>query len=340
MREILQGLAGNRELKEMLAPAILSEPPGLSHAYIVEGPEGSGRRTFAAETAASLVCENRGTASQPLPCRRCPTCRKIFSGIHPDFTSVSAGEGRQTIGVDSVRALRDDVCIRPVELDYKFIVIEEADRMTAQAQNALLLTLEEPPSYAVFFLTCQSSGALLETVVSRSQTLRMRPLDRDELSELIRSISPAAAALSKKDPDRFEEIIEESGGYAGAALKLLSAGPKDGEAAETAERFISLASDAAHPAEAALCLLKGTPNRDAASALFSEILARAEELLRAKAGVLPAPGEDGPAAAFSTRRLAAICDAASSAISDLQRSRNVRLTVMKFLNETTGTRGV
>ncbi len=333
MREILPGLAGNAGIKEILSPKIAAEPPEVSHAYIIEGAPGSGRTTLAVEAAAALVCERRSDRSSPLPCRSCPVCRRIFKGIHPDVIRVAPDEGKRSLGIDAVRTLREEVFIRPVELDYKFVIISDADKMTVQAQNALLLTLEEPPSYTLFFLIVQSARALLETVVSRSQTLRTSPLTDAELEKLLTEKFPEAKLASQNDPAGFRAAIETSGGYAGAALEALSekkAGPEE----EDAERFIELAADPAKSADAALILIRyASKKREELLPVIAGIQRRAAELLAAKAGAAPEPDDDSPAASYSMRRLYALCNAATEALAALQASRNARLTVSSMLKK-------
>ncbi len=336
MRDFLPGLAGNRELKQTISAAVLRDPPGLSHAYIVEGRPGSGRRTLALGIAAALVCRKRGDPDSPLPCGVCPVCRRIAAGIHPDVQTVGTdeGRGRQSVGVEAVRTLREDIFIRPVELDYRIVIINPADRMTAQAQNALLLTLEEPPSYAIFFLICEDSRDLLETVVSRSQTLRTAPLSRDELEQTLLSRFPEAREARQSRKDRFEAALDASEGYVGAALEALAGDEKDRGASGTAAKFISLAADAAHPSRAALCLIKGAGNsRENATEILREIISLAEELLAARTGNAPPPPEDSPEAKLGTGRLARILTAASGAVAELQQNRNVRLTLLCFIEQ-------
>ncbi|MBO7376679.1 MAG: hypothetical protein J6V01_06195 [Clostridia bacterium] len=334
MREFLPELAGNRELKETISAAVLRDPPGLSHAYIIEGRPGSGRRTLALGIASALVCRKRGDPGSPLPCGVCPVCRRIAAGIHPDVQTVGTDEGRQSVGVEAVRTLREDIFIRPVELDYRIVILNPADRMTAQAQNALLLTLEEPPSYAIFFLICEDSRDLLETVVSRSQTLRTAPLGRDELEQTLLSRFPEARDAKQSRKERFESALDASDGYVGAALEALAGDEKDWGASGTAAKFISLAADAAHPSRAALCLYKGAGNsRDAATGILREIISLAEELLAARTGNAPPPEEDSPEAKLGTGRLARILTAASGAVAELQQNRNVRLTLLCFIEK-------
>ena len=214
-------IAGNRQLLDRLGREILSE--SLPHAHIIEGEEGSGRRSIALAAAAALSCTDRN--SEQLPCGKCSACRKIFGGLTPDVIRLTTGRDKQSIGVDEARFIRSDIVTLPNDFDYKVYIIENADKMTPQAQNALLLTLEEPPKYAYFFLICRSASAMLETVRSRAPVLRTRPLDDRELADYIITNNKQAEALSQSSPEEFAELIRSSSGCIGQALRLLD--PKE-----------------------------------------------------------------------------------------------------------------
>ena len=127
----LTRLAGNAPLKRQLE--LETARRGLSHAYILSGPAGSGKRTLAGLLAAALVCDRRGGA---LPCLSCAGCRKAEGGIHPDIVRV--GDDGKDISVAQVRALRADAYIRPNEAERKVYILENAQTMNASAQNAML----------------------------------------------------------------------------------------------------------------------------------------------------------------------------------------------------------
>ena len=139
-------LAGNERLKQQLSQR--EEGRGLSHAYLIAGPKGSGRHTLAKELAAALVCT--APAGQR-PCHKCPPCKKVLAGVHPDVNFISGGGEGKPIAVDQVRALRADAYVRPNEGQRKVYVLEGADQMNASAQNAMLKLLEEGPVDQVFF---------------------------------------------------------------------------------------------------------------------------------------------------------------------------------------------
>ena len=122
-------LIGSDELRARLAGDVLEGT--LSHAYILEGARGSGKRTLSQAIAAALACERRD--ARALPCTECPACRKVLEGKSPDVIRVARQKDKASIGVDDVRYLRSDVLIPPNDLENKIYIIEQADLMTEQA---------------------------------------------------------------------------------------------------------------------------------------------------------------------------------------------------------------
>ena len=165
----LSPLNGNERLKDQLSRQ--ERGRGLSHAYIISGPTGSGRHTLARQLAAAMLCTGRGEK----PCGRCGPCQKVLKGMHPDVSAVTGPEEGKPITVDQVRALRADAYIRPNEGERKVYLLEGADRMNASAQNAMLKLLEEGPPYAAFLLIAGNAGGLLQTVRSRCEELALTP---------------------------------------------------------------------------------------------------------------------------------------------------------------------
>ena len=163
----LSTLAGNEKIKGQLS--LQERRRGLSHAYIISGPAGSGRHTLARLLAAAMLC----TAQGERPCGQCAPCLKVAKGIHPDLSVVTGLEEGKPITVDQVRALRADAYIRPNEGERKVYLLERADRMNSSAQNAMLKLLEEGPRYAAFLLVADNPGGLLETVRSRCEELAL-----------------------------------------------------------------------------------------------------------------------------------------------------------------------
>ncbi len=183
MGEGLQTLIGNDEQKERLLSA--ARAGTLAHAFLLCGPEGSGRHTFAREIAAALNCASRTDSTRSLPCRTCSACRRIASGQFPDIFVLRREEDKLSIGVDEVRAMREDMFLSPTEADGKVYIIEHAESLTIQAQNALLKVLEEPPRRVTVFLLTDALSPILTTVKSRTQILRMQHLSDEVMREAI-----------------------------------------------------------------------------------------------------------------------------------------------------------
>ncbi|MCM1100946.1 MAG: DNA polymerase III subunit delta' [Acetatifactor muris] len=163
-------IIGQEQIKEHLMNALSAGK--ISHAYIINGEKSSGKEFIAKVFAMALQCEKDGTE----PCQECHSCKQALSGNQPDIIRVSH-EKPNTISVDDIRAqINNDVAIKPYSSPYKIYIVNEAEKMTPQAQNALLKTLEEPPAYAVILLLTSNADELLPTILSRCVVLNMRPV--------------------------------------------------------------------------------------------------------------------------------------------------------------------
>ncbi len=210
-------IKGNENLKKRLSTDILNNK--TSHAYILSGVKGSGKSTIALMFAAALECENKGVDGHALPCLECPSCKKILRGFSPDIYTIE--KSGASVKIDQIRDLSKNVKFLPNELEHKFYIIKDAHTMTAEAQNAFLLTLEEPPSYVVFFLLCESEEKLLETVKSRAPILRTEPLNVDAIKEHLLNNSEEAARLYEESSAEFGAILSIANGSIGRALELI-----------------------------------------------------------------------------------------------------------------------
>ena len=169
-----QDIIGQEQICEHLQTALKLQK--VSHAYIINGERNSGKKFIAQIFAMALQCTGEGEK----PCQVCRSCRQALSENHPDIIWVTH-EKPNSIGVEDIRTqVNNDIGIKPYQGPYKVYLMEEAEKMTVQAQNALLKTLEEPPEYGVIILMTSSLEALLPTIQSRCVLLNMRPV-RDEL---------------------------------------------------------------------------------------------------------------------------------------------------------------
>lgn len=195
----LTSLAGNRALKAQLIPRLSGG--NLGHALILSGPAGSGKHVLAAILSRAMVCDREGTK----PCGSCPACRKALAGIHPDIITVRHLPDKKAINVDQVRQMRADAHIRPNEAPRKVYILEEADLMQEEGQNAMLKLLEEGPAYAAFLLIAENPGGLLTTVRSRCETLSLILDDEDvaqgdpELIQLANTVSDLWLAGNERE---------------------------------------------------------------------------------------------------------------------------------------------
>ena len=164
------GVVGHEEIISHLQNAIRLGK--VSHAYIFGGEHGSGKKMLATLFAMTLQCQEHGIE----PCTKCPSCKKALNRNHPDIISITH-EKPNSIGIDEIREqLINDVGIKPYESPYKIYLVNEADKLTLQAQNALLKTIEEPPAYAVILLLADNPDALLPTITSRCVILSLKPV--------------------------------------------------------------------------------------------------------------------------------------------------------------------
>lgn len=167
-------IIGQEQLKEHLQNAISMNK--VSHAYIINGERSSGKEFVAKIFAMTLQCEKQGTE----PCGECHSCKQAMSQNHPDIIFVSH-EKPNTIGVEDIRnQINNDIGIKPYSGPRKIYIMNEGEKMTVQAQNALLKTLEEPPGYAVILILTANVDAFLPTILSRCVVLNMKPV-ADEL---------------------------------------------------------------------------------------------------------------------------------------------------------------
>ena len=163
-------VVGHKDILKYISSAV--ENNRVSHAYILNGERGSGKRMLANLFATTLLCESGNSE----PCGKCHSCRQAESGNHPDIIRVTH-EKPNSISVDDIRTqVNNTVDIKPYQGPYKVYIIHQADLMTPQAQNAILKTIEEPPAYAVVMLLADNPDALLPTISSRCVQLNLKPV--------------------------------------------------------------------------------------------------------------------------------------------------------------------
>lgn len=172
-------ILGHEQIIAHLQNAI--EEDKVSHAYIFNGPEASGKMMLAEAFAMALQCEGEGKR----PCLECRSCRQSADHNQPDIIYVSH-EKPNTIGVDDIRTqINNDIDIKPYSSRYKVYIVDEAQKMNQQAQNALLKTIEEPPAYAIILLLTTNADSFLQTILSRCITLNLKAVKEDKIKEYL-----------------------------------------------------------------------------------------------------------------------------------------------------------
>ena len=264
MSERFSSLYANERLKSYLSGAI--DHAALSHAYLIEGTEGSGRHTVASIIAKALVCTGNGEK----PCGNCLACRKVELGEHPDVKTFSLPKDRKTFGVETVRTIRDDALLVPSESDKQVFLLENAEAMTLAAQNALLKVLEEPPASVTFLLLTDRASALIPTILSRVAVLHTERLSPKQLDAFLTAREPKAEAMKSTAPKDYEALLRLSDGSAGRALTLIGSKKEGQEAKEftAAAHVIELLAGGTHP-ELTLFLNGAAQTRESLSRLCS-----------------------------------------------------------------------
>lgn len=218
-------LYGNDRQKAYFAARIAEGK--CSHAYILEAPTGGGKKTFARRIAASLAAASNIDEKEK-------KCRRIMEGTSPDVMLLSREESKKTIGVDAVRDFMATVYLTPSELNFKMYIFDEADRITPQAQNALLKIIEEPPAGVYLILLCENSLSQLATVRSRAQKIALQVFTEAELVSYARQVSLDGAS----DAEKLGFAARMAGGTIGGLRAMLVGGETEFAAYSAAKSVI------------------------------------------------------------------------------------------------------
>lgn len=202
-------IVGHEQIIEHLKTAI--EMGKVSHAYILNGPDLSGKMMIAEAFARALLCEKQ----DPDGCGECRSCTQSDDRNNPDIIYVKHDKPN-TISVDDIRTqLNNDIVIKPYSNQYKIYIVDEAEKMNQQAQNALLKTIEEPPAYAVIMLLTTNADSFLQTIRSRCITLNLKSVKNDVIKSYLMT--------EKKIPDYQADVCAAfAQGVVGKAIKLAS----------------------------------------------------------------------------------------------------------------------
>ena len=240
----------------------------LPHAIILEGEKGLGKHTLAAYISKVLVCEG-----EKKPCFNCRSCHLAESGNHPDIITVAPEDKKKNIAVAQIRDIRQKAFVKPHISSKRAFIIDKAETMNDQAQNALLKILEEPPESVVFILITESGAALLPTVISRCVIYRLSPAD----------ISTAENWISnnlrlKADKEAVHSALTASKGNIGRALEILR--KKSSSPAEAAAKEFAGIIFSANEFELLTILSEFEKDRPSADVFLSALKYEIAELLK------------------------------------------------------------
>lgn len=179
-------VVGHEQIIKLLKKSIVTQT--VSHAYLYAGEDGIGKNRMANVFAQALQCKNpiiEETGQEDVKvCGVCKSCLQMKSSNHPDVIHVT--HDKASIGVDDIRLqVNNQMNIKPYSSPYKIFIIDEAEKMTEQAQNALLKTIEEPPSYAIILLLTNNVSLMLQTIVSRCVLLHFKSVAEDRIKDYL-----------------------------------------------------------------------------------------------------------------------------------------------------------
>ena len=203
-------IIGQESIKKHLQTAI--KTGNLSHAYIINGEYGSGRQTIASALAKTIQCQSKTDDTDA--CGVCTSCKQAESHNHPDIKYIT--HDKTSISVNDIREqLNNDISIKPYSSEYKIYIIPDANKMTEQAQNALLKTIEEPPVYAIIILLTENCDSLLPTIRSRCVTLTMNPVEKDKICTYLEN-------KFQLEPEQAQIAANYCQGHIGKAIRFAS----------------------------------------------------------------------------------------------------------------------
>ena len=307
----------NRTEKEKLLSEIASGK--LSHAYLIEGGEGCGKTYFARFAAAAVLC----TGDKP-PCGKCPSCVKALAGSHPDLFYFSPDK-KASMGVETVRDIKKSLFFMPNDGDRKVYIIDDAQKMTVQAQNALLKFIEEPPASVLFFIVADKKESLLPTVVSRTRIISLAPSDNADIRRFLMSES------KKSGGEQIDEAINMAEGSPGKALKLLC---RDfSRQRQLCLDFMPILVSTSK-SDAMAFLLSMKLNRDGVKEFFTLLMTALADVMNARFGratrLLSRDAAAEYAKSITDRKNAYLFDLATEAVVRAGENANINLLLMTF----------
>lgn len=308
---MLENFKGNKRVVELLKTMLFSGQ--LPHAILIEGDEGVGKRTLSRELAKSILCMEGNEY-----CNSCRSCTLFEAGSNPDFKVVAPE--KNLIKVDVIRELREQAYRRPDRCERKVYIIESAEKMNIQAQNAFLKILEEPPQYVVFILLSCSSAMLLDTIISRCTRFSLNTPDRNEAAEVVLEKCPNATA------EQINNALDITDNNIGKALSQLN-NTNQGDTALVVEQLLSALSH--HRSYELLKILSVYKWYDLAGfSMFLNLLCSriSVELRQITLGATPTTS-------LSRQELIKIFEVASNTLANLRSGCNIELATTCFCSK-------
>ncbi len=219
-------LAGNSKICQSIENAL--EEHRLPHAILIDGDVGTGRHTLSAYLSRAIVC-----SGEKVPCFNCHNCHLASDNNHPDITVLVPEEGKKSISVKQIRQLKANAYIKPHTANSKVFVIDYADTLNEESQNALLKVLEEPPQNTFFILIAESKASLLTTVISRSVTFSLNVPTSEEALDYISS-------KTSYQTEDIVNVLKDTRNNIGRALEILK-GNSDAKTSHLAKEFLQSA---------------------------------------------------------------------------------------------------
>lgn len=330
MRTYFPRLLGNEETKTRVGRAI--ESGTVPHAFLIGGPSGSGKSTLATEMVAAMNCEHKGSDNTPLPCGGCENCRRIYDGNYPDVKVLAKRKDKATLGVEAVKDFREDMFLSSTESENKIYVIDDAECMTPEAQNALLKVLEEPPRSVTIILLAKECDRILTTIKSRAQYIAMTRFGDDELAERLLQENAEARAIKSLDPSRFMGLVMSADGRLGLAKSLLGKKMAESNEEERGEiiRLIRAIGQRTSYAEIYSAVSRFPTKRTELNLSLERLMNALRDLLvikydrNARTVFFPSANEaEELCGDISAKRLVAVYDAVSEALELSSRNANI-----------------
>lgn len=198
-------LIGNEKIKSLLKNSVQTN--NVLHSYLFVGTDGIGKSLFAKEFAHMILCNS----NQEKPCMTCKSCLEFQGGSHPDYLQIEPEDGK-TIKIEQIRYLQEKIAEKPVTSEKKVYIIQNSDKMTREAANGLLKTLEEPPSYAALILLTENESKLLATIKSRCTKIAFQSLSEAEIKNYLKK--------QNNEQNMTSNMIRQCQGSIGRLIKI------------------------------------------------------------------------------------------------------------------------